>query len=53
MKYFFLSYLFIGAIIVSAFGLRGSKSELPPIEVFDDMDHQQKVSRQRQLPEPF
>ncbi len=46
MKYFFLSYLFIGAIFVSAFGFRGSKSELPPIEVFDDMDHQQKVKYQ-------
>lgn len=46
MKYFFLSYLFIGAIIVSAFGFRGSKSELPPIEVFPDMDHQAKVKYQ-------
>lgn len=46
MKYFFLSYLFVGAIIVSAFGLRGSKSELPPLEVFQDMDHQAKVKYQ-------
>lgn len=46
MKYFFLSYLFVIAIIVSAFGTRGSKSELPPIEVFDDMDHQAKVKYQ-------
>ena len=46
MKYFFLSYLFVAAIIVSAFGFRGSKSELPPIEIFDDMDHQAKVKYQ-------
>lgn len=46
MKYFFLSYIFVGAIIVSAFGLRGSKSELPPLEVFPDMDHQAKVKYQ-------
>lgn len=46
MKYFFLSYIFVGAIIVSAFGFRGSKSELPPIEVFPDMDHQAKVKYQ-------
>ncbi|MBE7495175.1 MAG: cytochrome c [Verrucomicrobiaceae bacterium] len=46
MKYFFLSYLFIGAIIVSAFGFRGSKSELPPLEIFPDMDHQAKVKYQ-------
>ncbi|OYW77462.1 MAG: hypothetical protein B7Z37_04285 [Verrucomicrobia bacterium 12-59-8] len=46
MKYFFLSYLFVGAIIVSAFGLRGSKSELPPLEIIPDMDHQAKVKYQ-------
>ncbi|MDP1591478.1 MAG: cytochrome c [Prosthecobacter sp.] len=46
MKYFFLSYLFVGAILVSAFGFRGGKSELPPLEVFPDMDHQAKVKYQ-------
>lgn len=46
MKYFFLSLLFITAIIVSAFGFRGSKSELPPLEIFDDMDHQAKIKYQ-------
>ena len=46
MKYFFLSYLFVGAILVSAFGFRGAKSELPPLEVFPDMDHQAKIKYQ-------
>lgn len=46
MKYFFLSYLFVAAIVAAAFGTRGSKSEHPPIEIFDDMDHQQKVKFQ-------
>ncbi len=46
MKYFFLSYLFVAAIVVAAFGTRGSKSELPPIEIFQDMDHQAKVKYQ-------
>ena len=46
MKYFFLSYLFVAAIIIAAFGTRGSKSELPPIEIFQDMDHQAKVKYQ-------
>lgn len=46
MKYFFLSYLFVAAIIVAAFGTRGSKSELPPLEIFQDMDHQAKVKYQ-------
>lgn len=46
MKYFFLSYLFVAAIVVAAFGTRGSKSELPPIEILADMDHQAKVKYQ-------
>jgi mono/diheme cytochrome c family protein len=46
LKYFFLSYVFVAAIVVAAFGTRGSKSEMPPIEVFPDMDHQAKVKYQ-------
>ena len=46
MKYFFISYLFAAIIVVSAAGLRGSKSAQPPIEIFDDLDHQAKVKYQ-------
>ena len=46
LKYFFLSYLFVAAIIVAAMGTRGGKSELPPLEIFLDMDHQAKVKYQ-------
>ena len=46
LKYFFLSYVFVAAIVVAAFGTRGSKSELPPIEIFQDMDHQAKIKYQ-------
>ncbi len=46
MKYFFLSYLFVAAILVNAFGFRGSKSELPPLEIIPDMDHQAKIKYQ-------
>lgn len=46
MKYFFLSYIFVAALIVSALGFRGSKSEEPPIQIFPDMDHQAKVKAQ-------
>lgn len=46
MKYFFLSITFLAIIIVSAAGFRGGKSELPPIEVFPDMDNQAKVKFQ-------
>jgi mono/diheme cytochrome c family protein len=46
LKYFFLSYIFVAAIVVVAFGTRGSKSELPPWEIFPDMDHQAKIKFQ-------
>lgn len=46
MKYFFLSYLFVIAVLVSAFGFRGSKSELPPLEILPDMDQQAKIKYQ-------
>jgi mono/diheme cytochrome c family protein len=47
MKYFFIIYFFLAALIVAGAGFRGSKSEQPPIEIFDDMDHQAKVKYQR------
>ncbi len=46
MKYFFLSSLFIIVAVVSFAGFRGGKSELPPIQVFPDMDKQAKVKAQ-------
>jgi mono/diheme cytochrome c family protein len=46
MKYFFITYIFAAIIVVSAAGLRGSKSQLPPIEIFDDLDHQAKIKYQ-------
>ena len=46
MKYFFLSITFLAIIVVSAAGFRGGKSELPPIEIFPDMDNQAKVKFQ-------
>ena len=46
MKYFFLSLFFVAVIVVSAAGFRGSKSELPPIEIFPDMDDQAKIKYQ-------
>jgi mono/diheme cytochrome c family protein len=46
MKYFFLSITFLAIIVVNAAGFRGSKSELPPLEIFPDMDNQAKVKFQ-------
>lgn len=46
MKYFFLSFFFVAAIVISAAGYRGGKSERPPIEILPDMDHQPKIKFQ-------
>lgn len=46
MKYFFLSYFFIGVMVLSIAGTRGSKSLQPPVEIFPDMDQQAKIKYQ-------
>jgi mono/diheme cytochrome c family protein len=46
LKYFFLTYVFVAAIVIAAFGTRGSKSENAPLEIFQDMDHQAKIKYQ-------
>lgn len=46
MKFFFLVYLAIILLIVGIFGFRGDKFSQAPIEVFPDMDHQDKVLAQ-------
>ena len=46
LKYFFLSYAFVAAMLIAALGTRGGKSQLPPLEIFPDMDHQAKVKYQ-------
>ena len=46
MKYFFLSLFAIALLVVGVFGFRGDKFSRPPIEVFPDMDHQDKVMEQ-------
>ena len=47
MLRFFFSMLLIGGAVVLAFaGVRGTKSALPPIEIFPDMDHQAKFQPQ-------
>lgn len=46
MKYFFLALISFAILIVGVFGLRGDKFSQAPIEVFPDMDHQDKVKAQ-------
>lgn len=55
LRYFFIAFLLITVAVVSLAGFRfdhgGSKSALPPIEIFRDMDHQPKY--QPQAPSGF
>ena len=40
MRIFFAIFILSLVAVLSIFGLRGSKSTKPPIEIFPDMDHQ-------------
>ena len=46
MRYFLLSYALIIIAVVSVAGLQGSHSRKPPLEVFPDMDRQNKLRPQ-------
>jgi mono/diheme cytochrome c family protein len=46
LRYFFASFFLIVCVVVALAGFRGSKTTLPPIEVFPDMDHQPKYQPQ-------
>ena len=46
LRYFFSMLLIGGAVVLAFAGVRGSKSALPPIEIFPDMDHQPKFQPQ-------
>ena len=46
MRYFLLIFLLLAVAVVSIAGFRGSISRKPPIEVFPDMDRQQKLRPQ-------
>lgn len=46
MKYFFLTLATLIVLTIAIFGFRGDKFSQAPIEVFPDMDHQDKVKAQ-------
>ncbi|MBI5772678.1 MAG: cytochrome c [Verrucomicrobia bacterium] len=46
MRYFLLGFVLLVAIVASVAGKRGDLSRKPPIEIFDDMDRQQKLRPQ-------
>ena len=46
MRYFFLFLILSGITVATVFGLRGHKFTQPPLEIFNDMDHQPKIKAQ-------
>ena len=46
LRYFFIVFILAGVSIAALAGFRGSKSALPPIEIFPDMDNQPKYQPQ-------
>lgn len=47
MKYFFIAYFVIAVLVVAKGGFRGEKFSQAPIEVFPDMDTQDKLKGQK------
>jgi mono/diheme cytochrome c family protein len=46
MRYFFLAYAIIVVMVVGALGIPGSETPRRPLEIFPDMDRQDKVKAQ-------
>ncbi|MEM9478989.1 MAG: cytochrome c [Verrucomicrobiota bacterium] len=46
MRYVFLILILLAVAVIGTFGYRGHKFTKPPIELFNDMDHQAKVKAQ-------
>ncbi len=46
MRYFFLAYAIIAVLFVGIMGFRGQKFHKPPVQVFPDMDNQDKLLAQ-------
>lgn len=47
MRYFFLAYGLIALLVVGIFGVRGQVFSKPPIQIFPDMDSQDKLRAQK------
>jgi mono/diheme cytochrome c family protein len=50
MRYFYLIFVFSIVTVLSITGFRGSKSKLPPWEIFPDMDRQDRYRAQGESP---
>jgi len=46
MRYFFLAYAIIAVLVVGIMGFRGQYFSKPPIQIFPDMDNQDKLKAQ-------
>jgi mono/diheme cytochrome c family protein len=46
MRYFFLAYAIIAVLVVGILGFRGQHFSKPPVQVFADMDNQDKLKAQ-------
>ncbi len=46
MRYFFLTFAILAVLFVGMAGFRGQKFQKPPIQVFPDMDDQDKIKAQ-------
>src|SRR4051794_20539775 len=47
MRYFFLAYALIVLLVIGIFGFRGDKTSKTPIQIFPDMDQQDKLRPQK------
>ncbi|MFK7851840.1 MAG: cytochrome c [Akkermansiaceae bacterium] len=46
MRYFFLAYAIVAVLLVGILGFRGQHFSKPPVQVFPDMDNQDKLKAQ-------
>lgn len=46
MRYFFLAYAIVAVLVIGILGFRGQHFSKPPVQVFPDMDNQDKLKAQ-------
>ncbi len=46
MRYFFLAYAIVAVLVIGMLGFRGQHFSKPPVQIFNDMDNQDKLKAQ-------